>query len=107
MQASKEVWGTIFGTIDTGQKFLGKRRELAGQEWARLKATDSLECRNCHSAPAMDLTRQAPRAAAIHTKCLLTGERTCIDCNEGIAHQLLDMTRIAPGWVDQAATGTR
>ena len=29
MQASKEVWGQIFGTIDTREKFLDKRRELA------------------------------------------------------------------------------
>lgn len=101
MQASKEVWGAIFGTIDTRTKFLAKRRELAEHEWARLKANDSLECRNCHSAAAMDLTKQAPRAATIHTRFLLSGERTCIDCHKGIAHQLPDMTGVAPGWVDQ------
>lgn len=100
MQASKEVWGKIFGTISTRQKFLDKRRELAGHEWARLKANDSLECRNCHSTAAMDLTRQAPRAAAIHTRYLLSGERTCIDCHKGIAHQLPDMTGVLPGWVE-------
>ena len=50
MQASKEVWGKIFGTINTRQKFLDKRLELAEHEWARLKANDSLECRNCHTA---------------------------------------------------------
>ena len=50
MQASKEVWGKIFGTIDTREKFLDHRLELALHEWARFKANDSLECRNCHSA---------------------------------------------------------
>ncbi len=100
MQASKEVWGKLFGTISTRQKFLDKRRELAGHEWARLKANDSLECRNCHSTAAMDLTRQAPRAATIHTRYLLSGERTCIDCHKGIAHQLPDMTGVPPGWVE-------
>ena len=29
MQASKEVWGKLFGTIDTREKFLDKRLELA------------------------------------------------------------------------------
>src|SRR4051812_44705255 len=29
MQASKEVWGKIFGTIDTRRKFLDNRLELA------------------------------------------------------------------------------
>jgi cytochrome c-type protein NapC len=63
MQASKEVWGHIFGTISTRQKFLEERLKLAKHEWARLKANNSLECRNCHSTIAMDLTKQADRAA--------------------------------------------
>src|SRR5262245_19405670 len=46
MQASKEVWGKIFGTISTREKFLDKRLILATHEWARLKANNSLECRN-------------------------------------------------------------
>ena len=99
MQASKEVWGKIFGTISTRQKFLDKRLELAQHEWARLKANDSLECRNCHSAVAMDLSRQAPRAADIHTQYLLSGQATCIDCHKGIAHELPDMTGVDPGWI--------
>ena len=98
MQASKEVWGKIFGTIDTRQKFLDKRLELAQHEWARLKSNDSLECRNCHTAGAMDFSRQAPRAAEMHTKYLLTGQATCIDCHKGIAHELPDMTGVDPGW---------
>jgi cytochrome c-type protein NapC len=102
MQASKEVWGHVFGTIDTRQKFLDHRLELAQHEWARLKANDSLECRNCHSGPAMDLTKQAPRAAQIHRRYLLTGERTCIDCHKGIAHELPDMTGVQPGWIEPA-----
>ncbi len=64
MQASKEVWGKIFGTIDTREKFLAMRLELAQHEWARFKANDSLECRNCHDYDYMDFTRQSPRAAA-------------------------------------------
>ena len=98
MQASKEVWGKIFGTIDTRQKFQDHRLELAKHEWARLKANDSLECRNCHSSVAMDFTKQTRRAADIHGKFLVTGDKTCIDCHKGIAHELPDMTGIEPGW---------
>ena len=97
MQASKEVWGQIFGTIDTREKFLDLRRELAEHEWARMKANDSLECRNCHSAESMDLSKQNPRAAAAHEKLLFTGEKTCIDCHKGIAHKLPNMQGV-PGW---------
>ena len=95
MQASKEVWGKIFGTINTRQKFLEKRLELAQHEWARLEANDSLECRNCHSAESMDVTRQSKRAAEAHERFLFTGERTCINCHKGIAHHLPDMSQQA------------
>jgi len=88
MQASKEVWGTIFGTINTREKFLEKRLELAQHEWARLKANDSLECRNCHELEFMDFTVQSQRAADQHERFLETREQTCIDCHKGIAHQL-------------------
>ena len=98
MQASKEVWGKIFGTINTREKFLHERLTLAKHEWARLKANDSLECRNCHSSVAMDFTKQTRRAAEIHSRYLINGDKTCIDCHKGIAHQLPDMTGIEPGW---------
>ena len=97
MQASKEVWGKIFGTISTREKFLEKRRELAEHEWVRLKANDSLECRNCHNFDYMDFTRQGKRAAEFHSTALASGEATCIDCHKGIAHKLPDM-RGVPGW---------
>ena len=91
MQASKEVWGHIFGTIDTPTKFENNRLDLAKREWARLKANNSLECRNCHQAESMDLVAQNERAVRIHEKYLLTGEKTCIDCHKGIAHRLPEM----------------
>ena len=97
MQASKEVWGHIFGSIATREQFLDMRRHLAESEWARMRANDSLECRNCHSTQSMDLTKQNPRAASAHERLLFTGERTCIDCHKGIAHRLPDMTGV-PGW---------
>jgi cytochrome c-type protein NapC len=97
MQASKEVWGHIFGSISTREAFLDLRRHLAEREWARMGANDSLECRNCHSAVSMDISKQNPRAATAHERFLFTGERTCIDCHKGIAHRLPDMTGV-PGW---------
>jgi cytochrome c-type protein NapC len=97
MQASKEVWGHIFGSIDTREKFLALRKHLAEREWERMKANDSLECRNCHSTQSMDLTKQNPRAAAAHERFLFSGEKTCIDCHKGIAHRLPNMSGVS-GW---------
>lgn len=85
-------------SINTRRKFLDHRLELAQHEWARLKANDSLECRNCHSAVAMDLSKQTERAATIHTRYLLSRQATCIDCHKGIAHELPNMEGIDPGW---------
>lgn len=91
MQASKEVWGHLFGTISTREKFVDKRLELAQHEWSRLKSNNSLECRNCHNLNSMDFTRQSKRAMEMHSTVLTTGEKTCIDCHKGIAHRLPDI----------------
>ena len=90
-QASKEVWGTIFGTISTREKFLDKRLEMAQREWTRLKTNNSLECRNCHNLSSMDFTRQSKRAMEMHSTDLASGAKTCIDCHQGIAHRLPDI----------------
>lgn len=57
----------------------------------RLKANDSLECRNCHNFDYMDFTEQSERASYQHSTALAHGEKTCIDCHKGIAHHLPDM----------------
>lgn len=95
MEASREVWGWLFGSINTPEKFEAKRLELARREWHRLKANDSLECRNCHEFESMDFTLQEPRAAEAHTTALTDeGGKTCIDCHKGIAHELPDMAGV-------------
>lgn len=93
--ASKEVYGWLFGTIDTEEKFEAHRLTMARREWARFRANDSLECRNCHSYAAMDFAEQSLRAAEMHQRFVGTGERTCIDCHAGIAHRLPDMSQEA------------
>jgi cytochrome c-type protein NapC len=85
IQASKEVWGKITGIIDTPEKFATHRLQMAESEWARMKANDSRECRNCHSFDAMDVEKQKLRGAKMH-KIGLAEKKTCIDCHKGIAH---------------------
>jgi cytochrome c-type protein NapC len=86
VQASKEVWGKITGVIDTPEKFEAHRLRLAESEWARMKASDSRECRNCHSFDSMDAEKQKMRGAKMH-KIAKDEKKTCIDCHKGIAHQ--------------------
>lgn len=87
MQASKEVWGAIFGTIDTREKFLAKRGELAQHEWDRLTANNSLECKNCHNYDSMDFNMMSERAR-VQMKMAAERDQSCIDCHKGIAHHL-------------------
>ena len=86
LQASGEVYGKIMGTIDTPEKFEAKRLELATHEWERMKASDSRECRNCHSFDGMDVEKQKLRGAKMH-KIAQADKKTCIDCHKGIAHK--------------------
>ena len=86
VKATNELWGKLVGTIDTKEKFEAKRLELARHEWERMKANDSLECRNCHSLKSMDTEKQKQRARKQHELAQKNNE-TCIDCHKGIAHQ--------------------
>ncbi|QZA77259.1 NapC/NirT family cytochrome c [Deefgea tanakiae] len=87
IQASREIWGKVFGTIDTREKFIDKRIDLAQSEWRRMKANNSQECRNCHNYEYFDYMEQNSRSANAHQKGLSEG-MTCIDCHKGIAHHL-------------------
>ncbi len=87
IQASNEVLHKVLGSIDTPEKFNAKRALLAGYEWARMKANDSQECRNCHDYTYMDYAEQNRRSASKH-QVAFNEKQTCIDCHKGIAHTL-------------------
>lgn len=85
VQATRELYGKVVGSIDTREKFEAKRLTLARNEWARMKANDSLECRNCHTIASMEVEKQKPRAQKSH-ELAVKNKETCIDCHKGIAH---------------------
>lgn len=87
IQASNELYHHFLGSVATQDRFNAKRIELAKHEWARMKTTDSRECRNCHKFDYMDYALQEPRASKTHQEALTAG-KTCIDCHRGIAHKL-------------------
>lgn len=92
VQASRELWGKMVGSIDTPEKFEAKRLTLARNEWKRMKNSDSRECRNCHSFDSMDTEKQKQRGRKQH-EMAIEDNMTCIDCHKGIAHKLPeDMT---------------
>ena len=89
VQATNELFHKFLGSIDTPEKFEAKRLELAEYVWASMEASDSRECRNCHSFEAMDFKKQQRRPQSKHPEAMKEGN-TCIDCHKGIAHKLPD-----------------
>ena len=86
VMAAKDVWGEIMGTIDTEEKFEHHRWTMANRVWAKMEATDSRECRSCHTFEAMDLTEQEKTSRKKHKRAQEQG-KTCIECHRGVAHE--------------------
>ena len=95
----KEVPNHFLGKINTREKFEAHRAEMAQIVWDAMKANDSRECRNCHELAHMDLERQDKSARRKHTlEYQLEKGETCIDCHQGIAHELpKDPPEVATG----------
>ncbi|MCK5649168.1 MAG: NapC/NirT family cytochrome c [Gammaproteobacteria bacterium] len=84
--AYKDVMHEILGTIDTPEKYEQHRWDMASRVWAKMKASDSRECRNCHDYDNMAFSEQDRMARKKHPRAQLKGQ-TCIDCHKGIAHE--------------------
>jgi len=85
--AVKDIYFELTGSIDTPEKYEARRGEMAKAVWKKMKASDSRECRNCHAFEYMDFTLQEARAGREHQRAL-DESMTCIDCHQGIAHNL-------------------
>jgi len=98
VRATNELFHKMKGSIDTREKFVSKRLDLAKHVWESMKETDSRECRNCHEFGSMDYMKQGRRGMAQHIKAA-DEKLTCIDCHKGIAHRLPDMYEVDPSAV--------
>lgn len=86
IEATNELFHKMVGTISTPEKFEKERAKLAQHVWDTMKATDSRECRNCHSVASMDPHKQTEAAKSMYPA--IKAGATCIDCHRGIAHKL-------------------
>lgn len=94
IEATRDLVAEIRGTIDTPEKFSAKRLELAQRVWARMEATDSRECRNCHAFDTMNVADQTKDAQAQHPRAI-TKHDTCISCHKGVVHAMPDLGPLA------------
>lgn len=91
--ATNELYHAAMGTIDTPEKFEAERLNMAKRVWASMTASNSRECRNCHSNDAFEFHKmKKPEEAARMKKALEAGD-TCISCHKGIAHKMPDLSR--------------
>jgi trimethylamine-N-oxide reductase (cytochrome c), cytochrome c-type subunit TorC len=91
--AVTELYHALAGTIDTPEKFEAHRLTMARRVWADMTATNSRECRNCHSDDAMDFHKmKKPEEAERMKKGMLAGQ-TCVSCHKGIAHKMPDLSQ--------------
>ena len=86
IQATGELYGAFTGKLGTKEKFEAHRYEMAKSVWIDMKASDSRECRNCHSREAMSKELQSEKAQTRHAKAVVEN-KTCVECHFGIAHK--------------------
>ncbi len=84
--AYKDILHEIMGTLDTREKYEKHRWDMANRVWAKMKATNSRECRSCHDYSQMDLSEQTRSGRKRHGRAK-DEAKTCIDCHKGIAHE--------------------
>ena len=85
--ASSDVYHEFMGSVNTPEKFEARRMQMAQHQWDKMKASDSRECRNCHSFEAMSPDVQKKTVYDKHIAARQAG-KTCIDCHKGVAHHL-------------------
>lgn len=85
--ASREIYYSLIGAIDTPEKFEAKRKEMAERVWKEMTENNSRECRNCHSYDAMHFAKQDQRAREKMEEEAMPKNKPCIECHKGIAHK--------------------
>lgn len=98
--AVKDIYHQILGTVDTPEKFEAHRWDMANRVWDKMKATDSRECRTCHDYEDMDFSVQGRSARSKHEQAPMRG-KTCIECHQGIAHQMPEEPYDEEEYVDE------
>ncbi|HDS1212396.1 TPA: pentaheme c-type cytochrome TorC [Shewanella algae] len=105
MEASHDVWGWLFQTVNTPEKFEAKRLEMASREWKRFARDNSQACKNCHDYKSMKWDEMSALAQK-QMKQAAEKDQSCIDCHKGIAHKLPDMgTARAPELIAEVGSG--
>ncbi len=87
IQALKEVYQTVIGAYDEPGAFDRERYRMAQNEWKRMSANGSAECKACHKYERMDFDKMSYKAR-VAMEAAAKRDQSCIDCHKGIAHPI-------------------
>ena len=87
IEAAREVYHTLLGTIDTPEKYAARQPMMAQRVRDQMHASDSAVCRGCHQDTTMDLDQQSRMARQAHSNAFSSGV-TCIQCHQGVGHAM-------------------
>ncbi len=91
---ARDVFAHLRGKLETRDDYERHREAMAERVWERMRANDSRNCRGCHRREAMDLDAQPQAARVEHREA--KPEETCIDCHQGVAHELPESAKEQP-----------
>lgn len=100
-RATLDILPEVTGKLATEEKYESHRREMAMAVWRDYLRRDSDFCETCHTIDAMLLENQERRAQRRHIKGEEEGQ-SCIECHQGVVHQLPENWREA--WDEVVAT---
>ena len=105
LAAVGDIYGEIFGIIDTPEKYEAHRLEMATRVWKQFDKTKSQACKNCHQYKSMKWDEMS-KLAQKQMKQAAAKDQSCIDCHKGIAHHLPKMgDSRAPELVSEVGRG--
>lgn len=87
IKATKDLYYSFIGTIDSPEKFEQQRLRLANNVWKKFEKNDSQACRHCHQHSPEELSSQDTIVKKKHLRAKAEN-KTCISCHRGIAHEL-------------------
>ena len=87
---TKDIYNHLIGTYPDRKAFDAARYHLAQNVITEMRHRGSKECLHCHKFEHMKFDEQDRSAAKKHKKAMEKGDKTCIDCHVGVAHEEQD-----------------
>lgn len=84
---ANSLWGEIRGTLDTPEKQIEHRAEMAEAVTEWMKETGFVNCRSCHDMANFKENPAKPMVSAMHKAMADNKETNCLSCHVNAGHQ--------------------